>query len=135
MAQIGSVKLKIDTSGKQAVVDVTYDLTFGKADVDAKQQYEEECRLIGDDTGTGDPPEAGGDDTLGFLTPLFNKVTPKNTSKVSRHHRKKFAKPDLDEDRGTVPNPDEIRARVTLTPKGGDAKPVERESRMVKLRL
>ncbi len=45
MAQIGSVKLKIDMSGKQTVVDMTYDLTVSKADVDAGDSRMVKLRL------------------------------------------------------------------------------------------
>ncbi len=117
MAKIGPIKLKVDVKGATASVDVTYDILFSQTDQKKKQAYEEECRLIGDDSGPADPPAAGGDDTLGFLTPLFNKdVSPGKDLTLSRHIKKSFRTGDLDEDRGSIPNPDEIRALVTLRP-------------------
>ncbi len=98
--------------------------------------YEEECRLIGDDTNPNDPPAAGGDDTLGFASPLFDKVSPGTTATLSRHLTKTFRTGDLDEDKGDIPNPDEIRARVMLRPTAPAAgKPVQRQSPIVKLTL
>ncbi len=134
MATIGPIKLKINVSGAEATVDVTYDLTFDAKDKESKQAYKEMCRLIGDDTGVGDPPAAGGDDTLGFLTPpFFADTTAPKSGKVSRHWTKKIRKGDLDEDRGAFSDSDELRATVTLTPVApakGD--PKHRESNLVK---
>ena len=137
MARIGPIKLTIDVKGAKSNVDVTYDVLFSQTDVKNKQAYEEECRLIGDDTNAADPPEAGGDDTLGFMTPLFNKnVAPGNTPTLARHIKKSFRTLDFDEDRGAIPNPDEIRALVTLRPAApASGKPVRRQSPMVKLKL
>ena len=73
MARIGPVKLDLKVKGEKATVDVTYDILFSQTDIKKKQTYEEECRIIGDDTHRGDPAQAGGDDTLEFLSPLFAK--------------------------------------------------------------
>ena len=137
MARIGPVKLDVKVRGQKATVDVTYDILFSQTDIKKKQAYEEECRLIGDDTHRGDPAEAGGDDTLEFLSPLFNKpVKPGKTETVSRHHKKTFRALDLNEDVGSIPNPDEIRALVTLRPAPpATGKPVQRQSPMVKLTM
>jgi hypothetical protein len=120
------------------MVHVTYDINFSERDVQARQVYAEECRLIGDDTGTGDPPAAGDDDTLRFLTPLFNdNVTPEGSSRtLSRHFMRTFRRSELDEDRFSVPNPDEIRAVVTLTPvAAATGNPIRRESDVVNLTI
>ena len=137
MARIGAIKLDVKIKGEQTTVDVKYDILFSKTDLKKKQAYEEECRLIGDDTHAGDPATAGGDDTLEFLTPLFNKpVKPGTKETVSRHVKKTFRAQDLDEDTGSIPNPDEIRAMVTLRPAPpATGKPVTRQSPMVKLKL
>ena len=137
MARIGPVKLDVKVRGQKATVDVTYDILFSQTDIKKKQAYEEECRLIGDDTHRGDPAEAGGDDTLEFLSPLFNKpVKPGKTETVSRHHKKTFRALDLNEDVGSIPNPDEIRALVTLRPAPpATGRPVQRQSPMVKLTM
>jgi hypothetical protein len=117
MATIGPVKLNIDVKGNQATVDVTYDIVFDSYDQNSNQHYVEVCRLMGDDTNVGDTGEAGADDPLGFVTPIFLRNTASNGQpKLSRRWTKTFPKGDLDEDRGNVPNPDEFFARVTLTP-------------------
>ena len=137
MVRIGPIKLKIDVKGATAKVDVTYDILFSATDQKKKQAYEEECRLIGDDLNPNDPPEAGGNDTLGFLTPLFNKpVTAGTKATTARHITKSFRTGDLDEDRGSIPNPDEIRALVVLRPAApATGKAVSRQSPIVKLKL
>ena len=137
MARIGAVKLDIKIKGEKATVDVKYDILFSKTDLKNKQAYEEECRIIGDDTHAGDPPEAGGDDTLEFLTPLFNKpVKPGTKETVSRHIKKTFRALDLNEDLQSIPNPDEIRAMVTLRPAPpSTGKAVTRQSPMIKLKM
>ena len=138
MATIGPVKLALKVKGDTATVDVTYDIKFSKTDVKNKQAYEEECRIIGDDTHAGDPAEALGDDTLEFITPLFAKdVKPGKNEVVSRRHKKSFRALDLNEDTGTIPNPDEIRALVTLTPlqQAPTGNPIRRESDVVNLSL
>ncbi len=113
MATIGPVELKIRLKGDEALVEVGYEITFDSYDQHSNQAYVEVCRLIGDDTATGDPP--GQDQTLGFLTPLFVTDTTANGQPTAKRDWKKtFRKADLDEDPG--PNADELRARVTLTP-------------------
>jgi hypothetical protein len=137
MATIGPVKLAVKVKGDTATVDVTYDIKFSATDVKNKQSYEEECRIIGDDTHAADPPAAGGDETLEFVTPLFNKaVKPGKTDTVSRRHKKSFRALDLNEDQGDIPNPDEIRALVTLRPAPpSNRKATQRQSPMVKLKM
>ncbi len=137
MARIGPVKLDVKVRGEKATVDVTYDILFSQTDIKKKQAYEEECRLIGDDTHRADPPEAGGDDTLEFLSPLFSKpVKPGTAETLSRHHKKTFRALDLNEDVGSIPNPDEVRALVTLRPAApATGKPVQRQSPMVKFKM
>ncbi len=137
MARIGPVKLNVKITGETAKVDVKYDILFSKTDQKNKQAYEEECRLIGDDTHAADPPAAGDDETLEFLTPLFHKdVKPGKTETMARHHKKSFRALDLNEDMNAIPNPDEIRALVTLRPAPpATGRTVRRESPMVKLKL
>ena len=137
MATIGPVKLAVKVKGDTASVDVTYDIKFSATDVKNKQSYEEECRIIGDDTHAADPPAAGGDETLEFVTPLFNKaVKPGKKDTVSRRHKKSFRALDLNEDQGDIPNPDEIRALVTLRPAPpSNRKATQRQSPMVKLKM
>lgn len=115
MASIGPVELKIRLRGDEAFVDVAYEVSFDSYDQSSNQPYVEVCQLIGDDTATGDPP--GPDHTLGFLTPIaatYAQADGKPT--LARAWKKTFRKTELDEDRGAMPNPDEIRAVVLLTP-------------------
>ena len=47
---------------------------------------------------------------------VFCGVQASGKTTLKRTWKKTFRKSDLDEDRGSMPNPDEIRANVTLTP-------------------
>ncbi len=133
MAKLSAVKLKIGTKGAMIPVDVTYTITFSKKDIESKAVFKETCRLIGDDTDVGDPPSAGADDVLGFLTPMFNKKTAAEPS-IERHWTKNYRKAQLDEDRGK--DVDEIRALVTLIPvPPTTAAPVARQSAVVKRQM
>ncbi len=115
MATIGPVTLKLTLKGNDANVEVSYQVNFDSYDKAANQHYVEVCQLIGDDTGTGDVPAP--DHTLGFLTPIgAGHVMASGKSTLKREWKKTFRKTELDEDRGSMPNPDEIRATVTLTP-------------------
>jgi hypothetical protein len=136
MARIGPIKLNVKIKGDTATADVTYDILFSKTDIKKQTAYEEEVRLIGDDTHAGDPAEAGGDETLEFMSPLFSKdVKPGKKETLSRKHKKSFRAMDLNEDMNAIPNPDEIRALVVLRPAETPEKMVRRESPMVKLKL
>jgi hypothetical protein len=131
VASIGEVKLSITDEGEnEAVVDVRYQIRFDSYDQHSNQAYVEVCRIIGDDTGTGDHPSAADDDTLGFMTPLFFRSTQSNGKRtLNRRFTKTLRLADLDEDRGQIANPDEIRALVTLTPVAPSV--ASRESNMV----
>ena len=136
MARIGPVKLDIKIKGDTATANVEYDILFSKTDIKKQTAYEEECRLVGDDTHAADPPEAGGDETLEFMSPLFNKdVKPGKKETLTRKHKKSFRAMDLNEDMNAIPNPDEIRALVILRPADNPRKMSRRESPMVKLKL
>ena len=136
MARIGPVKLNLKIQGDTATAEVTYDILFSKTDIKKKTAYEEECRLIGDDTHAADPPEAGGDETLEFMSPLLNKAVTAGTKEtLARKHKKSFRAMDLNEDMNAIPNPDEIRALVTLRPANAPQRMSRRESPMVKLKL
>ena len=115
MATIGPVELKIRLKGTEAFVEVRYEIAFDGYDQRSNQPYTEVCRLIGDDTATGDLPAP--DHTVGFLTPLLMTIAQAGDQpSLKREWKKTFRKTDLDEDRGPIPDPDEIRAVVTLTP-------------------
>ena len=136
MARISPVKLAIKMKGETATATVEYDILFSKTDIKKQTAYEEECRLVGDDTHAGDPAEAGGDETLEFMSPLFNKDVKAGTKEtVARKHKKSFRAMDLNEDMNAIPNPDEIRALVILRPAHAPQRMSRRESPMVKLKL
>lgn len=117
MAKIGPVVLTVEVVGNQADVDVSYEISFDSYDQHSNQAYVEVVRLMGDDTNVGDPGSAGADDILGFVTPLFLRSTRSDgQATLARHFTKTYPKGTIDEDRGAVPNPDELYARVTLTP-------------------
>jgi hypothetical protein len=115
----------------QSTVKVEYDITFSAFDQAADQPYAESVKLIGDDTNVpvhpgnpGDPAAAGADDAIATLVPAFiffpsivrasMIVAPQTTLK--RTHTRTYSNSVLDEDQPAIPNPDEIRAVVTLTP-------------------
>jgi hypothetical protein len=114
----------------QSVVKVEYEITFNAFDKAADQPYRESVKLIGDDTNVpvhpgnpGDPAAAAPDDAIATIVPtLFNQsivrasmiVAPQTTLK--RTHTRTYSNSVLNEDQAPVPNPDEIRAVVTLTP-------------------
>ncbi len=130
MASIENVTLKLQFGKEQASIDVTYAVTFDQED--KGQRYTELCRLIGDDTDVGDPPEAGDDDPLAFLAPLYFREI--RVDQPRTHHRRLHVElPSvlLDEDFGPIPDPDEFRALVTVVPV---AKPVRKESDLVVVR-
>jgi len=135
MARIGPVKLNVTIKGDTATAEVSYDILFSKTDIKKQTAYEEECRLIGDDTHAGDPAEAGGDETLEFMSPLFSKDVTGTEEKMTRMHKKSFRAMDLNEDMNAIPNPDEIRALVILRPALAPQRMSRRESPMVKLKL
>jgi hypothetical protein len=60
----------------------------------------------------------------------------KGKATITRHFTKKFRTADLDEDRAQIPNPDEFRALVTLTPlPRGSGAAIKRESPVVKRKI
>ena len=126
MATLSTPVLKITGSPTpgDSIVTVEYDVTFNKFDVAADQPYSESVKLIGDDTGTGDGAGAGGDDALTTLVPSIiflpsiiraSDLVPPATT-LHRTVTRTISNTVLDEDKPPVPNPDEIRAVVTLTP-------------------
>jgi hypothetical protein len=96
---------------------VDYEITFDEFDTAADQPYTELVLLIGDDTGVGDGPSAGGDDTLDgwSMTVRASMIVPPATT-LKRSRTMERSNAILNEDTAPVPNPDELRASVTLTP-------------------
>jgi hypothetical protein len=117
MASITTPVLSIVPSAKdlaRADVTVKYTVTFDAFDIASGQPYHAHIDLRGDDTGTGDGVAAGADDQLWFFG-----AGDISAGGVAGHPQSAtFSVPvgALDEDTGSIPNPDEIRANVTLTP-------------------
>ena len=147
MANVSGITLAIDVVNDgpelQANVTVEYDITFSSYDQHSNQPYTELCRLIGDDTGIT-PAEDGVDDRItgGQLFPPFPPVGPfpvSNTiasngqASVHRTRTKTLPLSALDRDTPPEPNPDEIRAQITLTPL--TPRPLVKESDQVAINI
>jgi len=114
MASIGSVNLTINIEGANARVRVRYTLYFDDFDRRSNLPYTENCYIYGDDTNVGDTL-AGGDDSIPRGTIAITTVTANGSSSISRDYTKLYSRHELDED-SWPNNPDDIRARVILTP-------------------
>ncbi len=145
MASISNLTLGIEVvnDGANLVANVTasYRINWSSYDQNSNQPYRESCVLIGDDTGIT-PAEDGTDDPIANgtlfpqlifppfpvvnggspsavaspLIPLFNTTSSNGAAFTDRVHSKTINLSNLDEDQDPVPNPDEIRAQVTMTP-------------------
>jgi hypothetical protein len=139
MATVTGLTLDIEVvnDGANLVANVTagYRINWSTYDQESEQPYREVCKLIGDDTGIT-PAEDGVDDAIvnGQLFPQllfppfppvlgqplivlpFSTVSSNGQPFTDRLHTKTINLSNLDEDQDPVPNPDEIRAVVTLTP-------------------
>lgn len=142
MAGVSNLTLAIQVVNNgpnlEAKIEVEYDIVFNSFDQNSNQPYAESCRLIGDDTGIL-PPEDGVDDQIPggtlfpFPIPPFNQVASNGAASVHRVRTKTLPLNNLNEDQGAIPNPDELRAVVTLTPVVPVA--VSRESSQVALNI
>lgn len=112
----------------QSTVTVSYTIQFDAYDMASDQPYIQTVALIGDDTAVGDPPAAAPDDQLtNFAFPLQLFPNLPGTvrasmiagpgSTLAQNHVRVISNMTLNEDQGATPNPDEIRAVVTLTPR------------------
>ena len=136
MARVTNLTLDLEVvnDGANLVANVSaeYDIEFDSYDINSNQPYREACKLIGDDTGIT-PAEDGVDDAIAngqlfpqllfpspgpfpLPIPLFNTVQSDGLASIDRVHTKTISLSNLDEDQSPVPNPDEIRAQVSLTP-------------------
>lgn len=103
----------------QSVVTVGYQIQFDAFDRAADQPYLETVTLVGDDTGVlGDPATAAPDDNIALInvSTIRASMNLGPVAFVVRNHTRTIPTTSLDEDRAPVPNPDEIRAVVALTP-------------------
>jgi len=140
MATVTGLTLDIEVvnDGANLVANVTaaYRINWSSYDQNSNQPYREVCKLIGDDSGIT-PAEDGVDDPIvngqlfpQFLfppfplpgpiaspvIPLFSTVSSNGQAFVDRVHTKSIPLGNLNEDQAPVPNPDEIRAQVSLDP-------------------
>jgi hypothetical protein len=144
MASVSNLTLDIEVvnDGANLVANVTasYRINWSSYDQNSNQPYRESCVLIGDDTGIT-PPEDGTDDSIpngtlfpqllfppfpinggvtpvigSPLIPVLNTTASNGAAFTDRVHSKTINLSNLDEDQDPVPNPDEIRAQVTMTP-------------------
>lgn len=113
MATISPVTLEITRipNTDLARIRISYSITGSNQDIATGQSYSEICQLIGDDT-----PGDGTDDILG--APLSGTITFSGTSTgFQRGFSLSVPLRLLDEDSGgVIPQSDEIRALVTITP-------------------
>ncbi len=132
MASIGSVSFKLSLSKDVASIEVNYDVTFDEGD--KGEDFTELCRIVGDDTDVGDPIEAGDDDPLAYVAPLFyRRIRVGQARTVQRRLRARVPVSMLDEDYGPIPGPDELRALVVLTP--APKRIIFRESNLVTMKI
>jgi hypothetical protein len=135
MAQLSNVALKITPDVANADIVLVYEIDYDDTDVATNQQYDEVAKLIGVDVGVDPVIVAGGDDPIvdGQLSPAGSVVSANGASKQTRKFATTIPLANLNEDVPPVPNPDEIRASVTLTPILPQA--VSAQSNLVRLTL
>jgi len=116
MATMTSPLLSIHPSATvgRSDITVTYTVAFDAFDVASNQPYHAHIDLKGDDTNTNDGSTAGPDDQLYFYG--AGDIASNGLGVLPQS--KTFSVPTtaLNEDTGSTPNPDELRAVVTLTP-------------------
>ena len=125
MAQISDILLQVFPQNRLA--QVSYTVSATNLDAQQSQTYGEVVELLGIDEL---PHEDGQNDVIATQ----NWKTTFDTSHVSFVNTREFNLPDgaLDEDPGIF-RPDEIRARVTLTPEPPG--PVSKDSNLVQLAI
>lgn len=118
MATIGPVQLTVTQELDNRVVNVKYTISFSAFDKTTNLPYTQVVRLFGDDTNVaGDPLTAAPDDVIPGGLLAINTVQANGQNSQAVTLTKTLGKSALDEDTGAAaPNPDEIRAKVTLTP-------------------
>lgn len=144
MASISNLTLDVEVvnDGANLVANVTaaYRINWSRYDQKSDQPYRESCVLTGDDSGIT-PPEDGTDDSIpngtlfpqllfptlpvnggvaspivSPLIPVLNQTSSNGAAFTDRVHTKSIPLSSLDEDAGSLQNPDEIRAQVIMTP-------------------
>ncbi len=117
MATIGPVQLTVTPNLDNRIVNVKFTISFSAFDKTTNLPYTQVVRLFGDDTNVaGDPITAAPDDVIPGGLLAVNTVQANGQNSLAVTLTKTLGKSALNEDTGVVPNPDEIRAKVTLTP-------------------
>jgi hypothetical protein len=111
---VENVTLSIPDVGDRAHVTVEYDVEFSDTDQLTNQAYEQHFQLVGADASVG---EGSPDDVLNLSVLLPYRVVRPN-GEAQAHQAISFYVDwaELDEDLPLGQNPDEIKARVRLTP-------------------
>ncbi|GIJ43580.1 hypothetical protein Val02_04660 [Virgisporangium aliadipatigenens] len=92
-------------------VRVRYTITFTDFDVRSRLEYLECIQIFGIDQGAG---EDGVDDLIADVSAAI--IRAENAPTLFRDHTFAVSRDLLNEDQPPEPNPDELQARVTLTP-------------------
>jgi hypothetical protein len=120
MARITRVTLDpITVDVANAIVDVEFDVEFSRSDKDANTPYKMVCTLLGEDVFPGVPEDFEFDQVIpnGVLTPVGGQTIRADGQNLQTFHfNKTLELENLNEDFDSEDNPDEIKARVTLTP-------------------
>lgn len=116
MASLSNVQFDIEpnaTDINRVNLKIEYDVTFDNFDVATNLRYRQLCNLVGIDSAN-DTAAAGPDDIL--QTFFLESVSADSVS--VRHQSGVFTVPRaaLNEDQGSIPNPDELRMRVRIEP-------------------
>jgi hypothetical protein len=114
MAAVSTPNLVVTKDLDNRIVHVKYTIGFDSFDQASNLNYKHVAQLMGDDTNvTGDPANAAPDEVLATLK--SEVVQANGQAQVVVDFTQEFPKSLLNEDIG-APNPDEVRAKVTLTP-------------------
>jgi hypothetical protein len=127
MARISNVELSVVEDVANADIEIDYDIDWDSYDRASNQLYQENWKLVGDDTGP--VGEDGEDETLtGQGAADIVRFAADGQSSTHRHLAFTIPVEALNDD---TTGEDEVRAVVTLTPVGpfGDSE----ESRLVRL--
>ena len=117
MATISTPQLSIVRDVDNAVITVTYTITWSAFDQASNLQYSESIRFIGDDTGQDGETGPVGDDPISIGLSFITLLSANGQASTSRTRSFTFPFANLNEDNVAGNTDDEIRAVVTLTPR------------------
>ena len=116
MPSINNLTLTVDQDVANAVIDAEWDIVWDAFDQTTDLDYDEFFSLFEDDTGQDGDNLPVGDDTISLgLQPIF-RVSSNGQAVTHRTRNLTIPFSSLDKDVG-VNEDDEIRAKVTLTPR------------------